>query len=159
MAWNIKDLGSLADVQFGGQADVTAAGAGDATEVNGTAIDNSSSTYGCCLAIVSYTTTLTQSETMTIAADIDEDDNSSFTSATATTLQTATTEATGDTGGSTETGNVKFVIDLTDKEEYVRVNFTPDLSAGATDTARLQLVYVLFPRRDTGLLTAADASI
>ena len=54
----------------------------------------------------------------------------------------ATTYATGATGGSTETGTIEINVSLRGARRYVRVNFTPDLSAANTDTAALSAVIV-----------------
>lgn len=47
---------------------------------------------------------------------------------------------TGGAGGSTQRGVVKFGISLIGANQYVRMKFTPDLSAANTDTAKLMLV-------------------
>lgn len=68
-----------------------------------------------------------------------------------------TVVATGDSGGSTETGTVEIDIDLSGAREYVRSQITPDLSAGSADTAEWSAVLVLFgPSRQPTTLAIAS---
>lgn len=166
MSWAMRDMASLIDAQrAGGALDgtgptvITAAGTGDNTEIVGATIDNTGMKYSSALVVIGYHATLAATKTLSIAADVEHANNSSFTSSTTVTLQTATVEATGEAGGSEETGVVKFVVDLSDKGEYVRLNYTPDLNASGTDVAQLEAIYLLMGARDTGDLTAADNTV
>lgn len=163
MSWAMRDMASLIDVTRAGGAlnstaptIITAAGTADNTEIVGATVDNAGMKYSSCLIVISYHTTLTAAKTLSIAADFEHADNSSFTSSTTVTLQAATVEATG--AGEIK-GAVKFVVDLSDKGQYFRLNFTPDLSHSGTDVAQVEAVYLLMGARDTGDLTAADNTV
>jgi hypothetical protein len=122
--------------------DVTAAGAGDNVEVDGAWIDRSGLLSG--KAVVVYTATLAQGETLSIAANAqDADDSSGTGAADYGAALTSTVVATGDTGGSTETGVVELDFDLMGARGFLRLQFTPDLSASGTDTAELAAVWIL----------------
>jgi len=120
----------------------TAGGSGDATEVDGAWIDRQG--FNSITVAIPYTATLAEDETLSVAANLqDASDSSGTGAADFGTALAATVQATGDTGGSTETGAVKLTFDLTEADRYVRIQFTPDLSAANTDTAKLAAAYVL----------------
>ncbi len=117
---------------------VTAGGSGDATQVTGITIDRMSafqngSMPGSAVFAVVGETTLASSQTLTIAYTIEHSsDNSTWStyqSATAATVATAT----GDV-------NFEIAVDLNSAHRYVRLKYTPDLSASGTDTAALRAV-------------------
>lgn len=148
MSWGqTKDFGAyMKPVRAGAEVDVTAAGSGDATEVDGAWIDTKG--YESLEFILSYTATLQADETMTFAANVQDADTIGGSGAAdvATThlsAMAATTVATGDSGGSTETGVHSIGIDLTMCKRFVRVQWTPNLSASGTDTAKIGSLYVL----------------
>jgi len=123
--------------------DLTAAGAGDNTEIVGSSLDITS--LACrpnsvCF-IVHAKAVLTEAKTLTIVGDVEYSaDGTTWTSlAASATLMTLT----GDTGGSTEADAVKVECRL-DKADlkYVRINATPDLNHTGTDTARVAIVAV-----------------
>lgn len=127
---------------------VTAAGAGDNTVVTGVTIDRS--LYNMPLSAViaiPFTATLAAAATLTLKNVVLEHGDASNLSDVATlqTLEdgTGTVKATGAGGGSTETGCVEYDVDLGAAKRYIRIKFTPDLSAGATDTAGLSAVLVV----------------
>lgn len=126
---------------------VTAAGAGDATEVNG-AWQSRKGTKGIAMSaklVISYTTTLAQGATLSFAGNFQDADTvggsgaADFGDAVAEKIV-----ATGGTGGSTVTGTVEIDINLSPAREFVRAQMTPNLSAGATDTAAWHMDYVFF---------------
>ena len=122
---------------------VTAGGAGDNTLVTGVILDRT--TVGHALSAVlaiPFTATLAQGATLTISGVVQEGDAANLSDA--VTLQTIapTVVATGPTGGGTVTGTFEVNVPLMAAGRYVRANFTPDLSAGATDTAALSAVLV-----------------
>ena len=55
----------------------------------------------------------------------------------------ATVVATGETGGSTETGVAVATFDVSGANRYIRLQFTPNASASGTDTAAIQAVAIL----------------
>lgn len=148
MSWGMnKDFGAyMKPVRAGAEVDVTAGGSGDATEVNGAWIDTKG--FESLEAILSYTATLAATETMTLAANIQDADTIAGANAADVSTQylsalSATTVATGDSGGSTETGIYSVGVDLTMLRRFVRIQWTPNLSASGTDTAKIGSLYVL----------------
>lgn len=124
-------------------AAVTAGGAGDNTAVTGVIIDRAALGWAeSAVLAVPFTTTLAQAATLSLAYTFQHGEASNLSDA--ATLASATTAviATGGAGGSTETGVFEVGVSLRGARRYVRLNFTPDLSAGATDTAALSAVIV-----------------
>lgn len=127
----------------------TAAGSGDATEVDGAWVARTDpddhGIAGSAKLVIAYTAALGQGETLSFAAQFRD----------ATTVGgsgaadygdaiASTVVATGDSGGSTETGTVEIDVDLTSADAFVQAQVTPDLSRGATDTCEWSAVLVLF---------------
>lgn len=132
----MRDIGAFIGAALGfTQTAVTAAGAGDATEIDGDTIDRLAlgDTYeGACL-IVACRATQDTGETLTIAANWQDSPNDSDwtdlgTAVAATTVITAA-------GTSEQTGTLKVPVNLDAADRYVRVQVTPDLSRAGTDTA------------------------
>jgi hypothetical protein len=122
-----------------------AAGSGDNTEVVGITIDRASYGYAksAVVAIVG-SATLASGETLTLKnIAFEHDDDSAFGSgADLTTVANAVVD-TGLSGGTTHNFTKEFNVDLAGAERYVRITFTPDLSASGTDTFTLAAVMVL----------------
>lgn len=115
----------------------TAGGSGDNTAVAGAIIDRAQigSPLTGVLAIP-YTATLAEGETLTLTYTVQEGAASDLSDA-ETLKAAAVVVATGDTGGSTETGVLEVDLQLSAAGRYVRCNVTPDLSASGTDTAAI----------------------
>lgn len=130
-----------------GNNTAVAAGAGDATEVNG-AWQSRMSSKGIALSaklIVSFTATLAAGATLTLAGNFQDATTIGGTGADDFgDLVPATIVATGAAGGSTETGTFEIDVDLSGASEFIRAQITPNLSAGATDTAAWHMDYVFF---------------
>lgn len=128
--------------------DVTAGGAGDATEVDGAWIDRSLADVGMALSaklVITFTATLETGETLTFAGNFQDATSSAGAgSADFSDAFAAVTVATGDSGGSTETGTYEVDVDLAGAKQFVRAQITPNLSRGATDTANWTATLVLF---------------
>lgn len=140
---SMQDAGALIAARYGltGVA-VTAGGAGDDTEVNGIWIDRLG--FSSLKVVLPYTATLGATETLSVAANIqDASDDQGTGAADFGDALASTVQATGATGGSTETGVVEMDVDLSAANRFVRVQFTPDLSRANTDTAELAAVYLL----------------
>lgn len=134
-----------------GNNTATAAGTGDATEVSGAWQSRKSATKGIALSgklVISYTATLAAAATLSFSGNFQDALDASGTGAAdfpATGGSVAAfVAATGGTGGTTETGTVELDIDLSGAREFIRAQITPDLSAGATDTAAWHMDYVFF---------------
>jgi len=121
----------------------TAAGTGDATAVTGATIDrldsNTGSLAGSAVVSFLFSTTLAATKTLSIGSVyVYQSSDASTWDSTAYYTQTSPgVVATGATGGSTVTGVSSFSVDLLLAKRYIRVVFTPDISATGTDTATI----------------------
>lgn len=122
---------------------ITAAGTGDNTKVTGRTVNRFNGTALAHSAVVAtgYLAALTDTKTISLAHEIQESaDNSSWDSAEA--IEALTVKATS-SGGTNERGVDVHDLSLTARKQYFRINVTPDLSAGATDTALFFTVVIL----------------
>ena len=129
----------------------TAGGAGDATEVDCAWVDriiDAAAEGGMAMSaklVISFTATLAEGETLSFAAQMQDATASDGTGvADYEDAVASAVAATGDSGGSTETGTVEIDVDLSHANQFVRSQVTPDLSAGATDTAEWSACLVFF---------------
>ncbi len=119
----------------------TAGGSGANTAVTGVIIDRAALGWPeSCVLAIPFTATLAQAATLTIAHTLQHSDASDMSGAATLNSATASTVATGPTGGGTVTGTYEVNVSLRGSRRYVRLNFTPDLSAANTDTAALSAV-------------------
>ena len=135
----------------GGNADasgdpkiVTAAATEDNVKVTGETIDLGTGLDrpDSGVLVVSGIASLQATETLTLAAELQESSDGS-TWDTAVAIYTATTVATGVTGGSTGLGFVKAShVKIKPRKQYIRFNVTPNLSASGTDTATWTAAFV-----------------
>lgn len=136
-----RDIGAFLTGRFAGHADVTAGGAGDAAEVSSGYIDRQG--YDSCKVIIAYEATLADTETIAVAANLQDASDSSGTAvADYGPALASAVQATSD-GGGVESGVVELDFDLTGAKQFIRLQFTPDLSAANTDTANVTGVVVL----------------
>lgn len=137
-----RDINALIEVKGAGYGTATAGGAGDNTEVNGTTIDMTTFTNRPeSLSFVVYArAVLAQDATLTVTANLQASSDGSTWADVAVPAVIGT--LTGGTGGSTEVGTFKLGVDLTHNLQYARIQFTPDLSAGGTDTSTCAVVCV-----------------
>ena len=133
---------TLAAAYVAASTAVTAGGSGDNTEVSGAYIDCQD--VESITFLLPFTTTLGAGETLTIACNI-QDATSSGGAGVADygDAVAATVVATGETGGSTETGVAVATFDVSGANRYIRLQFTPNASASGTDTAAIQAVAIL----------------
>lgn len=119
---------------------VTAGGAGDNTAITGVAIDRLA-TAGLPLnaqIVIYWTATLAQAATLTVKTVKVQDSADGSTWADFATYADPGVVSTGPTGGGTLTDVLEIAgSDLSSARRYVRLVFTPDLSAANTDTARI----------------------
>ena len=134
------DFGHYCKPTFSSISSATAGGTGDNTKVTGATVDRVG--YGSAAVAIAYTATLAATKTLSFAVEVQESDDGS-TWGTATALQAATVQATGQSGGSTETGVLKISDSFETRARYVRYNVTPDLSNTGTDTASVAVTVVL----------------
>lgn len=139
---SLSDIGArLAARHANAGTDVTAGGAGDGVEVDCAYVDRRG--FASMKAVIVYTATLSAGETLSIAANLQDDADGVGVGADYGTALANTVVATGGAGGSTETGVVELDVDLRGAKQFTRLQFTPDLSAANTDTAEIAAVYVL----------------
>lgn len=142
MHHNVDNIGELLTARFAAIDSATAAGTGDATEVNGAYIDRQG--FSSLKVVIAYTTTLAATKTLSVAANLqDATSNAGAGVADYGDAMASAVVATGPTGGGTVTGVIELDFDVSGADQYVRVQYTPDLSATSTDTATLSAVYVL----------------
>lgn len=149
----VRNIGAYITGRFcAAEADALAAGTGDATETSGAYIDRQG--FHSAKVMVFYTATLAEDKTLSIASNLQDASASDGTGvADYGAVYANAVVATGDTGGSTETGVIEYDIDFlggtqgaadgTVANRYIRIQFTPDLSATGTDTAKLYGVVIL----------------
>lgn len=132
--------------EYASNGTATAGGAGDATEVDGAWVDRKPATLGAyhtAKLVISYTTTLAAAATLTFAANIqDATDDSGTGAADFGSALTATTVATGPSGGGTVKGTIEMDFDISNAREFLRSQITPNLSAANTDTCSWQAAWV-----------------
>ena len=130
-----RDGGSHVKVYGGGSSRAVAAGTGDATEVNGPWIDRLG--YDSAKAGVVGRSTLANGESITVAFNIqDSSDSAGGDAADFGDAYPATTAATS-VGGTTEEIQAAANFNLRGAKRYIRLQFTPNLSASGTDTSTL----------------------
>lgn len=141
MTTQIRSIGDLIAVRrAAANTAVTAAGSGDATEVTGVIIDRAEIGYPQSgVLAIPFTATLAASETLSIAYTVQEGNAANLSDA--ATLKSAAAAVVA-TGVGTVTGTLEIDLSLAGAGRYIRANFTPDLSRGATDTAALSAVIV-----------------
>lgn len=125
---------------------LTAGGGGDNAKITGLTIDRLQSgkldpakSVKLC---VNTRAVLAQAATLSLAVEVQQSADGS-TWDTAVVVEAATVKSTGGTGGSTESVVAEYGLNLLGFKRYLRFNVTPDLSAGATDTATVNAVAVL----------------
>lgn len=125
----------------------TAASTGDATEVDGAWVDRKGD-YGVAMSaklVIAFTAALGQGNTLSFAANFqDADTIGGSGAADYGDAIVATVAATGDSGGSTETGTFEIDVDLGGARQFIHAQVTPDLNRANTDTLEWSAVLVFF---------------
>jgi hypothetical protein len=127
----------------------TAGSTGDATEVDCAWVDRFGDADGPVLSaklVITYTAALA-AQGNTLSFGVQMQDATSIGGAGGDDYGTAvasTVAATGNSGGSTETGTFEVDIDLAAARQFVRAQITPNLSAADTDTCEWSAALVLF---------------
>jgi hypothetical protein len=122
----------------------TAGGTGDNTQVVGQIIDRTLIAYPLSAQLLlAYKAVLAQAATLSMAWKIEHGDASNLSDAAILQQDTTAVIETGGAGGSTNRGVFTKNIDLASAKRYVRISYTPDLSAANTDTfeGNAQLVF------------------
>lgn len=137
----INNIGERISVRrAGANAAATAGGTGDNTAVTGVIIDRMA--LGNPMSVVAailYTTTLGSVETFSLAWTLQHGDDSGLSDA--ATFASAGSAVVA-TGAGTLTGQLEASVALKGAKRYLRLNYTPNLSASGTDTAACAPVLV-----------------
>lgn len=144
MTTQIRSIGDLIAVRrAAANTAATAGGSGDNTEVVGVTLDRAVLGFPqSAVVAIPFTATLAAGATLSIAWDIDEGNASNLSDAAVLASAASAVVATGPAGGGTVTGTFEANVALSGAGRYVRLNFTPNLSAANTDTAALSAVMV-----------------
>jgi hypothetical protein len=139
----MKDIGALIKaLRAAGNAALTAGGAGDNTAVPGVILDRAAiGMPQSGLLAIPFTATLAAGETLSVTYTVAEGEAADLSDA-ATLVTGTVAAATGPTGGGTVTGCLELDVKLRAGGRYVRVSYTPDLSAADTDTAALSALLI-----------------
>lgn len=138
---DVAALGSL--LRLSAASSAVAGGAGDNATVTGVTIDRlgfgNGSLAGVLNAGVAYDAVLAAAATLSISYVVqDSDDGVTFASYR---TGAASVVATGPAGGGAVNGVFDIgSINLSSARRYIRLNYTPDLSAANTDTAALRAI-------------------
>jgi hypothetical protein len=134
-----KNIGAFIKSVIGGVVtNVTAAGSGDNTLVNGTSVDLSANGQPLsCSVVFPVKSVLASAKTVSLSAALQTTADSTNGPWTNVSTLASTVVATGGSGGSTQSGTLDFDVDLSGAKQYVRVAYTPLMSATGTDTANV----------------------
>lgn len=140
---NCYNVGALIKpIYAAGPTNLTAAGSGDNTLVNGSTIDLTANGYPLSAsAAFTWKAVLTSAQTLSLSYAVQHSTDSS----TWTNLSAAANGviSTGGSGGTTNTGCTELEVNLAGAHQYVRVAYTPDLSHTGTDTANVMATLIL----------------
>lgn len=144
MTTQIRSIGDQITVRrAAANTAITAGGGGDNTEVVGVIIDRAAIGFPqSCVVAIPFTATLAAGATLRLAWDIDDGNAANLSDAEVLMSAASAVVATGPVGGGTVTGTFEANVPLGGAGRYVRLQFTPDLSAANTDTAALSAVIV-----------------
>jgi hypothetical protein len=133
----------IAAVNTGVAYNSVAAGSNDNTEKAGAIIDRAAHKTPLSMSLlIQYLAVLAATKTIKVGYRIEHGNDSALADTADFASLTPAVAATGGAGGSTESGVVKFDIDLGGAKRYLRINVTTDLSATSADTANAAAVAV-----------------
>lgn len=129
--------------RFAGFVSATAGGAGDATEVDGPWIDRQG--FESLMVALGFEAVLANTETLSFAFNLQDADDDQGTNA--ADFGTAVASAVAVTGDASPSGTFRGVVEhgfnVLGARRYIRLQWTPDLSAGGTDTADIMALLIL----------------
>jgi hypothetical protein len=140
------DIGAWITSRFADQIDVTAAGAGDATESDGIWVQRPEMAASCKV-IVAYEAVLADTEDIAIGFNVQDATSAAGAGVDDFGAAVASAVLVTSSGGTTERGVVELDLNLAGANEFLRTQITPDMSAASTDTARIQAVFVFSGER------------
>lgn len=143
MTSQIRAIGDFISVaRAAANTSITAGGGGDNTAVTGVIIDRAAFGYPQSMVFaVPFTTTLAAAATLSLGYTVQSGEAANLSDA-ATLVSANAAVIASSVGGGTVTGTFEVNVPLMGAGRYVRVNWTPDLSAANTDTAALSAVVV-----------------
>lgn len=144
MTTQIRNIGALVAVACAAAPiAVTAGGAGDDTLATGVILDRLAySTPQSAVLAIPFSATLADAATLSIGYSVETGNTDDLSDAVVLGSATAQVVATGPSGGGDVVSELSVQLSLAGAGRYVRVKFTPDLSAANTDTADLAAVFV-----------------
>jgi hypothetical protein len=139
MTTELRSIGDKIAVRRAtGPSSLIAGGAGDAAAVTGVIIDRAALGWPeSCVVAIPFTATLAAAATLTVASVLQHGDNSGLSDAETLATVSSGVVATGPGGGGTVVGTIEVNVPLRGAKRYLRLNYTPDLSAANTDVAAL----------------------
>lgn len=141
----MKNIGAFIQLlRASANAALTAGGAGDNTEVVGLTIDRLA--FGTAMSAVfgiSFKAVLAAAATLSLSWRVYHSDAANMAGEAIYVQGAAAVVATGGGGGTTEQGLLECDVTLDGAKRYIRLKFTPDLSAANTDTAECAAVVAL----------------
>lgn len=139
---NTRNIGAAIAGRGCQAVSLTAGAGGDDAEVDGQWIDRQG--FMSATLFILFDATLGDGDDLEIAANLQDADDDQGTGAAdfGDPLANAVV-ASGGVGGSTEIGVARLDIDLSGAKQFVRAQFTPDLTAANTDTAIVGAILVL----------------
>jgi hypothetical protein len=121
----------------------TAGGSGNNVQVVGVIVDRSAYDMPLSTAIgIRWKATLQATQTLSLSWVLQHGTESNLGDASTFVSGGPTVVATGPAGGGTLEGVLQIPVDLGGAEEFLRFEFTPDLSASGTDTGEADATFV-----------------
>ncbi len=121
-----------------------AGGAGDAVLVTGIAIDRFATGWPLSASfVIRYKAALSAAATLSISSSVETAIDAAFTVPVVLQTTAFAVADTGAAGGSTQRGVFRIPCDFAGALQFVRLKFTPDLSASSTDIAELAVIAIL----------------
>lgn len=144
---DIYNGGANARAAFGDSVTATAGGAGDNTEANGDWADRKDASDGIAMSVkclITVEATLGAGASITFLANLQDAVDASGTGAADYGTPLTVTTVASSTPGETKGTVVELDFNLSSAREFIRLQFTPNLSAANTDTARMTVTYLFF---------------
>jgi hypothetical protein len=139
----MKNIGQLVTPRLAAFSALTAGGSGDNVLVKGVALDRTALGNALsCVVQVATRAVLAATATLSVGGCRLQHGNTPVDGDFVDFATVTVASLTGASGGSTETGLSLGEIDLTMARRYVRLVYTPDLSASGTDTAQVAALVV-----------------
>ena len=137
----MKNIGGYLAPAAGGAFQVVAGGGLDGVEQTGQIIDlQALGNPASCIVLLTYATTLTASETLTLGFDVDHGDDSGLSDAAQ--FNAGVAAAVLQTGVGTFHGYLELDLRLDAAKRYLRTQLTATMSHTTTDTATIAVSYV-----------------